>query len=374
MSKDIQENDFSILIVDDVTKNIQLLGKILDHQGYRVIAVTKGDQVLKTAKKHSPDLILLDIMMPEKSGFEVCEELKADEQLSEIPVIFLTARSDEEDILKGFKQGGADYITKPFNSEELLARVATHLDLKRARDQIIRQREELFQQSQTRDKLYSIIAHDLRGALFGITGLAEIVAEDLEKQSVDDDIKDSITLMLYSAASAGLILENLLAWTRLQTSNLKVNPEKFSLSKKIEESTHLYQVQANKKGVKISITPESKNEMIFADKHMISTVLRNLISNAIKFSNNDDQITIKTMSTANGVQITVKDEGVGMEEAVQKNIFNPENRPKKTGTDHESGTGLGLLLCKEFIEAHKGEIWIKSESGNGSEFSFLIPQ
>ncbi len=141
MQDDMPEQDFVILIVDDIAKNIQLLGKILDNQGYGVVAVTQGDQVLKAARKHDPDLILLDIMMPEKSGFEVCEELKADEDLAEIPVIFLTARSDEEDIIKGLNLGGADYVTKPFNSGELLARIETHLSLKNARDRIIRQRK-----------------------------------------------------------------------------------------------------------------------------------------------------------------------------------------------------------------------------------------
>lgn len=375
MKEDIQESNFLILIVDDIAKNLQLLGKILDNRGYRVLAATDGDQAIKAAKKHLPDLILLDIMMPGLSGYDVCRELKADEELSEIPVIFLTARSDEEDVIKGFDLGGSDYVTKPFNSGELLARIQTHLSLKKARDQIIRQQEKLRQITNTKDKLYSIIAHDLKGALAGISGMADIVDEELEAETVNDEIKNYINLIYNSSTSANLILENLLSWTKMQGGELEMNPEKFSLLEEIEVIIHLYQTLANKKGIEISVQSEGETDTIFADKQMISTVIRNLISNAIKFSNEGDRITIQVeeSDTGNGVKLSVKDQGIGMPEEIQQNIFNPDERPKRKGTDNEGGTGLGLVMCKEFIEAHNGELFVKSEVDEGSEFTFILP-
>ncbi|WP_445664162.1 hybrid sensor histidine kinase/response regulator [Fodinibius sp. AD559] len=367
-----KNGDSLILIVDDVPKNIQLLGKILDNKGYQVVAVTKGDQVVRAAKKHMPDLILLDIMMPEKSGYEVCQELKADNKLEEIPVIFLTARSEEEDIIKGLNLGGADYVTKPFNSGELLARIDTHLSLKKARDQIVQQQQELQQLSETKDKLYSIIAHDLKGALFGISGIADILQEDIARHEVDKDIKENISLIYQSSHAANQILENLLMWTRMQTDLLDLDSTKFSLSECIEESIGLYEVKARKKQVDIEF--ESENTMIEADRQMISTVFRNLISNAIKFSDSEGRIFIQVDSTDDIRSVTVRDEGMGMPEEVRQNIFNPEKRPKREGTDNEKGTGLGLLLCKEFVKMHNGELTVESEPGKGSEFRVTIPK
>ncbi len=376
MKKDIQANNFLILIVDDIAKNIQLLGKILDNRGYHVLAATDGEQALKAAKKHSPDLILLDIMMPGLSGFDVCRQLKADDELSEIPVIFLTARSDEEDVIKGFELGGSDYVTKPFNSGELLARINTHLSLKRARDQIIQQKQKLQKVTKTKDKLYSIIAHDLKGALAGISGLADIVDEELEKKTGNyGEIKKYINLISNSSTSANLILENLLSWTKMQGGELEINQEKFSLLEEIEIIVHLYQTLANKKGIEISVKSNGKADTIFADKQMVSTVIRNLISNAIKFSNDGDRIIIQVeeSDTDNGVMLSVKDQGIGMPVEIQQNIFNPDERPKRKGTDNEGGTGLGLVMCKEFIEAHNGEFFVKSEVDEGSEFTFILP-
>lgn len=366
--------DFLILIVDDVPKNIQLLGKTLDDKGYQVAAVTKGDQVVRTAKKHTPDLILLDIMMPEKSGFEVCKELKADDELSEIPVIFLTARSEEEDIIKGLNLGGADYVTKPFNSGELLARIDTHLTLKKARDRILQQQEELQRLSETKDKLYSIIAHDLKGALFGITGIAEILRSDLEQLEVEEEIMDNIALIYQSAHSANQILENLLMWIRMQTDLLDLDYTEFRTSDCINECIKLYKVQARDKGLQFEFNNNVEDAVLFADRQMISTVFRNLISNAIKFSDTGNRIFIDVHAGNDVREITVRDQGIGMPEEIQENIFNPGNRPERDGTKNEKGTGLGLLLCKEFVKMHDGDISVKSESGKGSEFKVILPK
>ncbi len=372
MEESDQQNtkDDLVLIVDDVPKNIQLLGKILDNNGYRVVAVTKGEQVRSTAEKHRPDLILLDIMMPDKTGYEVCEELKEDEELSDIPVIFLSARSEEEDIVKGLNLGGADYVTKPFRSGELLARIQTHLSLKEARDEIVRQQKEVQELTGTKDKLYSIIAHDLKNALFGISGLAEILHSDLDEKVVNEEIREKIGLINQSSQTATQILENLLAWTRLQSDALNLSPTEFSLSECIEECIGLYKTQASNREVQIDF--DAKNTTLYADKEMISTVFRNLLSNAIKFSDAGDEISIIVEAHDKTVEVSVADEGSGMKEEVRKNIFNPAERPK--GDSEKQGTGLGLLLCKEFVEIHEGDITVESRPGEGSNFKVRLPK
>ncbi len=372
MKLDIQEKDFLILIVDDIAKNIQLLGKVLDNQGYGVVAVTQSGRVVPAARKHEPDLILLDIMMPGKSGYEVCEELKADQELSDIPIIFLTARSEEEDVIKGLNIGGSDYVTKPFNSGELLARIKTHLSLKKARDHVIEQQQELQQLTKTKEKLYSIIAHDLKGALFGISGLAEVLQSDLDEQNVDKQLTEHIDLIHQSAHSANQILENLLSWTRMQGGEMELDPTEFSLSSCIEDCIDLYQIQAKKKQVDLLF--EAEDAMLYGDQQMISTIFRNLISNAIKFSENGDRIFIEIDSNSEERKVMVKDEGLGMPEKVRQNIFNPQDRPKREGTEREKGTGLGLLLCKEFVEMHNGNISVESEPGEGTQFEVILPK
>lgn len=366
-------SDHLILMVDDVLQNLQLLGKILDNNGYRVAAVSQGEHVLNTARKHWPDLILLDIMMPGKSGYEVCEELKADEELADIPVIFLTARSEEEDIIKGFNFGGSDYVTKPFNSGELLARIQTHISLKEARDRIAAQQQELQQLLHTRDRLYSIIAHDLRGALAGINGITDILQQEIEEKEQGKELKEYIRLISDSANTGNQILENLLSWTRLQTDELQVDPQEFTLSEVIDESVSLYRSRANNKNVEIAVE-STEPGMITADKQMISTVIRNLVSNAIKFSESGDRVSISLTDEDKQVKIRVQDQGTGMKNSVLKKLFNPEDRPKTTGTAKEQGTGLGLMLCKEYIEAHEGDIHAESTPGEGSVFHLSLPR
>lgn len=149
-----------ILIADDVPRNLQLLGNLLTKEGYKIAAVTKGEQVVPSVEKFDPDLILLDVMMPDKNGFEVCKELQARPEYADIPIIFLTGKAEQEDVIEGLKIGGSDYITKPFNSQELLIRVKTHVELKQSKDRISLQNEQLERVNATKDTLYSVIGHD----------------------------------------------------------------------------------------------------------------------------------------------------------------------------------------------------------------------
>src|SRR5437773_7952410 len=168
----------SVLIVDDITKNLQVVGTILRQAGYAVTPATSGAEALEGVREQLPDLILLDLMMPEMDGLEVCRRLKADSTTRQIPVIFLTASNEMEHLVKGFEVGAVDYVTKPFNAPELLARVRTHLELKQARDLIVRNGLELRRLNEEKNEFMGIAAHDLRSPLNAVKGYSEMVLED----------------------------------------------------------------------------------------------------------------------------------------------------------------------------------------------------
>ena len=202
------KNRQKVLIVDDVTKNIQLVANFLKQAGYDINFAISGKTAIKHIKKARFDLILLDIMMPEMDGFEVCKKLKSEDETKDIPVIFLTAKTDIDSITQAFKAGGVDYITKPFNKAELLARVKTHLELQH-------QKRNLKELNATKDKFFSIIAHDLKSPLNHLLGLSEILQKELESAGSDEIIKIA-NLINKSAKSGRLLLENLLEWSRSQ--------------------------------------------------------------------------------------------------------------------------------------------------------------
>lgn len=353
-----------VLIVDDVTKNIQLVANFLKQAGYEINFALSGKKALKHVEKESFDLILLDIMMPEMDGFEVCKLLKSNPETSEIPVIFLTAKTDIDSITKAFQIGGIDYITKPFNKSELLARVKTHLDMQQ-------QKRNLKELNATKDKFFSIIAHDLRSPLNQLLGLSEILQREIESEHGNDVIKLA-NLINESAKSGRLLLENLLEWSRSQTGSINFNPEELNLAKITEEVIVLNENNARQKDIVIK-SKIGENEKAFADGNMVKTILRNLLSNSIKFTSSGGRIDL-AVDTSNGMATySVIDNGIGIEDQDIDKLFRIDVNPKSIGRSKEKGTGLGLILCKEFVEMNAGKIWVESELEKGSVFKFSLP-
>ena len=352
------------MIVDDVAKNIQLVANFLKQSGYEINYALSGKAAIKHVRKDNFDLILLDIMMPEMDGFEVCEKLKDDEKTKDIPVIFLTAKTDIESVTKAFEIGGIDYITKPFNKSELLARVKTHLDLQL-------QKKNLSELNATKDKFFSIIAHDLRSPLNQLIGLSEILQNMIKSDQSEDAIR-MVNIINESAKSGRMLLENLLEWSRSQTGSINFNPESLDLSVVTQEIVELVAQNAMQKEISI-VSKVKSGTHAFADSNMVKTILRNLISNSIKFTFNGGKILLGAKILKDKVTYSVTDNGIGIGEDDIKKLFRMDVNPKTIGQSKEKGTGLGLILCKEFVEINGGEIWVKSEFGKGSSFLFTLP-
>lgn len=354
----------SILIVDDVPKNIQLVAKFLTEENYNLFFAQSGEAALKQIQICEFDLILLDIMMPEIDGFEVCSIIKNNESTQDIPVIFLTAKSDEDTIAKGFSLGGVDYITKPFNPVELVARVKTHLQL--------RQREkELQNLNVTKDTLLSIISHDLKTPFFNIIGLGELLLNDFD--SYDDKMKkELITNMVDSSRASHNLLDNLLNWTRIQTGKIIYDPVNANVKTIISEVIDFVSSQARNKEVNCSFKA-SEEITVFADNNMLQTIIRNLVTNAIKYTPRGGSVKVRATTKQDNAIIEVIDTGIGMSSEQLNELFVTKEMKSTPGTENEPGTGFGLILTKEFVEMNQGSIEVESAIGKGTIFRFNLP-
>jgi CheY-like chemotaxis protein len=240
----MEENKSIILVVDDTEQNLSVLGNVLMETGYEVIPASSGKEALESISEMPPDLILLDIMMPEMDGYEVCKILKADEKTREIPIIFLTAKIETEDIVKAFNMGAVDYVTKPFRKEELLARVKTHLELQRS----LKAEQDLVKM---KDKLFSIIGHDLKGPIGTFMMMLETVTDDANQYTVET-IMDYLNKMKTVAKSTYQLLDNLLSWARSQRKLVEYNPSDLFLNNIVGQCFKVLGETANKKSITLT--------------------------------------------------------------------------------------------------------------------------
>ncbi|MCF8266967.1 MAG: hybrid sensor histidine kinase/response regulator [Ignavibacteriales bacterium] len=372
MADDSQFSQSSVLIIDDTPANLAMLFNYLTKRNYKVLVADSGQSGIELAREFRPDVILLDIVMPEMDGFEVCTVLKNDSALSEIPVIFLSALTATAEKIKGFEVGGVDYITKPFQYAELLARVNTQLLIRQQQSKLRELNLNLLQSNNRKDKLFSIISHDIRSPLSAIHGYADLIVEDINKIDQESLLKFSTNILNISKELVEL-MDNLLAWSRLQLGKIEFAPSKLDFCAVTDKVIKLLEQNATLKKINLS-TEYASTCHINADANMLHTVLRNLVSNAIKFTPVGGTVKILTTSDEENFVVSVIDSGIGIEPAKLKKLFVEKERDTSPGTQNEKGTGLGLILCKEFVEQHGGEISVNSAPGYGSTFSFTIPR
>jgi signal transduction histidine kinase len=352
-----------VLIVDDIPENIQVLGTILDEDGYEISVAMDGAQALESVNEDRPDIILLDVNMPVMDGHETCIRLKQDPETQEIPVIFLTAKTEEDDIVDGFDIGAVDYVTKPFNSKELKRRIKTHLELYFAK-------QELQYTISSKNKLFSIIAHDMRTPFNALIGFSNVLLLD---QDISEEDKSNFVQIINTASKKGLnLLENLLMWARSQTGRIEFDPESINLFNSLDEQFKLMKYSAKHKSIQlINLVPGDVDVM--ADEESLKTLFRNLISNAIKFTHKNGSVTVQAhRKDDEWVEIIVSDTGIGMTQELLKNLFVDGEKTSRPGTERESGTGLGLLLVKEFVEKNGGTITAESVVDEGTTFKVCL--
>ena len=372
MNMEINPSEYKIPIVDDVMSNVLLLKVLLTNEKFAIATASNGRQALEQVEKENPDLVLLDVMMPDMSGFEVAQHLKSNPQTAEIPIIFLTALNSTADIVKGFQVGANDFISKPFNKEELIIHVTHQISLVAAKRLILSKTEELQRTIAGRDKLYSVIAHDLRSPMGSIKMVLNMLILNLPFEKIGAEMYELLTMANQTTEDVFSLLDNLLKWTKSQIGKLNVVYQDVDLVEVTDGVIEIFSMVASLKKIRIrEMKPERM--MVNADIDMLKTVVRNLLSNAIKFSKENSEILVK-MEEVNGMAVvSVQDHGCGISEEGQKKLLHADTHFSTFGTNNEEGSGLGLLLCKDFVVKNGGKLWFTSKEGEGSIFSFSIP-
>jgi two-component system sensor histidine kinase/response regulator len=378
-----------ILIVDDVPLNLQMLGGLLQSKGYEVAPASSGAIALEMAQTQTPDLILLDIQMPEMDGFKVCKLLKENPVTKDIPVIFLTAFVETEDIVRGFELGAVDYISKPFNSSELIARVNTHLSLKQATDIINNKNKELTLANENleelntelknantmKNRMLSMVAHDLKNPLGGVQGLVSFLLSD-DRLTKYSDIIESLELMQISSTSMLDLVKEILDSAALEIGRIQLNKDVVSIEDLVKAAVWQNKPNADTKHQELRLTSLDTADNYFmtqADSKRLSQVFDNLISNAIKYSPFSKLINVTIESFEKYLLVSVADQGPGLTDDDKEKMFGYFQRLSAQPTGGESSNGIGLSIVKQIVELHEGKVWVESEFGHGATFYVKLP-
>jgi two-component system sensor histidine kinase/response regulator len=367
----INRSDYKILIVDDVMSNVLLLKILLTNEKFQVCTANCGKACIEQARKEHPDLVLLDVMMPDISGFDTAVIMKKDPELKEIPIIFLTALNTPADLVKGFQVGANDFLTKPFNKEELVMRVMQQISLVAAKRIIEKQNAELRATLSNRDKMYSVIAHDLRSPMASIRMVLNLVVQSATPESVGPELYSLLDQANRESEEVHDLLDNLLKWTKSQTGRLNVVTQDLDLNDIIPGVVDIFEMIAATKNIKLDLQHTGGPLVVRADNDMLKTVVRNFMSNAVKFSPEGSTIEIIMSSDGDFAKVSVRDHGVGISADRLGSIFHKGETTY--GTGGEEGSGLGLQLCQDFARKNGGDCMVESTEGQGSTFSVTIP-
>jgi len=409
LQTEISKNDHLILIVDDLPKNLQVLGNILSNAGYRIAVATNGEQALRILDKKMPDLILLDVMMPGMDGFEVCRKIRSDKRFDNLPVLFVSAKSDTESKVQGFEIGAADYITKPFQAAEVLARVKTHLKLKKAVQTITEYNLQLesMLEERTRELIKSErlaafslfsqgIVHNLKNPLTSISGGAQIILlgkEQFEeslpspKDAATQKYLDTVTRhseLIRRAVDKMLTMINSLMAKSQSDKNNNIMCVDINESLRLEISflnADLRFKNQTQKTINLSDTALWA-EVVPSE---LSQIFQNLIQNALDAMHGQEDATIEICSgeNENEVWFAIKDNGPGIPEDIKARIYDPFfttkgkvslNGENGANNGKPTGTGLGLHICSQMVNSYKGRIQLQSQAGKGTSFTVSFPK
>ncbi|MFA5191704.1 MAG: hybrid sensor histidine kinase/response regulator [Verrucomicrobiia bacterium] len=365
----------SILVVDDTPENLQLLNGMLKSHGYKARPVPSGEMALRAAKSDPPDIILLDINMPEMNGYEVCRHLKSDPALAAIPVIFISALNETMDKVKAFGLGGVDYVTKPFQFEEIHARVETHLKLRQLQKELERQNRQLkesydrLRELETlRDNLVHLVVHDLRSPLALMAGYVDLIKVKIAAKLNASEVGYIDVIGKHTAKLLDMVT-TLLDVSRMEAGEMPLNRQACDLAAVAREVTDSHSVLVGRR--QLSIESQSGPLSVHADKDILQRIIGNLIGNAIKFTPDGGQIRLTISRKDSMARVAVTDTGPGVPAEYHARIFEKFGQVDKEARRHS--TGLGLTFCKLAVEAHGGSIGIESEVGKGSTFWFALP-
>jgi signal transduction histidine kinase len=371
--------DATILLVDDNAANLQVLRESLAGLGGRILVAKSGPAALAIVERAVPDLVLLDIMMPEMDGFEVCRRLKQDERFASIPVLFLSALSDTADKVRAFAAGGVDYVTKPFQVEEVRARVATHLGLRRLQGQLEAANRELTagyerlrELEALRDDLVNMVVHDLRNPLTAIALFATLL-EESEGERLTEKGRGNLGRIAKSADVLIEMISSMLDVSKMESGQMTIARAPCDLAAIAREV--VARLEGLALGRELTIEGPAQPAPLEGDEQLLSRLLQNLVGNALKFAPPDGGwVRVGLEPGERSVRCTVRDNGPGIPREHQQRVFDKFWQAEARQRGHKYSSGLGLTFCKMVVEAHGGSIGVESEVGAGSCFWFELPR
>ncbi len=377
-----------ILAVDDKQENLYVLIKILDKQGYDVFPAISGVKALSAVRSNKPDLILLDILMPDMNGYEVCKHLKADEQTRDIPIIFISALSETVDKVKAFSIGGVDYISKPFEVKEVLARIETHLSLQRLQKSIEEKNELLEQEilarkraeeaaqmaNQAKSAFLANMSHELRTPLNAILGFAELMSRS---QRLDSENKENLAIISRSGKHLLTLINQVLDFSKIEAGRTTINESKFDLYALLNDLEDMFSLKANDKDLQLIFDHHlNLPQYIIADEVKLRQILINLLNNALKFTQKGG-VTVRVREKPIFdkkvlFHFKIEDTGPGIPPDELTMLFEAFVQTS-TGRETGEGTGLGLAISHQFVQLMGGELTVSSQFGQGTTFEFSLP-
>ena len=381
----IENKNIKILIVDDQQQNIQVLGSLLREENYIIGVAMNGQQALEVLQSANDyDLVLLDINMPIMDGLQACQEMRKIDSLKDIPVIFLTALAENDNIVKGFEVGGQDYVTKPFQSKELLARVRTQIELKRSRD-LLKQlnktlevkvaertnelhiaNEKLLHLDNAKSEFLNIISHEIRTPLNGIMGVLSVMNE----YELPDEVMNMLDLLEVSShrlQEFSIKVLEISYFNTLGDAYLKVN--KSDVNKILRDCVSQYKERAAQKGMIIETNFETEDAVCTLDESFIYTCINHIIDNAVKFGNRESKILISEKSDVNEFKISIENQGPHLPESFDFSNIQPFNTQNHVNLN----PALSLYLCKQIVLAHNGSLMLENTK-NGVQVKIFIPK
>ena len=370
--------DFLILVVDDAQSNVVLLSHILEKEGFRVEKCYDGDEALEKIKQNTPDLILLDIMMPNMSGIEVGEELRRSEY-ENVPIIFLSSSNDSVDKVQAFESGGVDFLNKPFDKDELLIRVRNHLMLKILREEseqqlkTLKEREyELSEANQKKYKLMRMLSHDIKNPISGIMGLVSILLEDDTLEAAEKT--EMLELIKISSDKLLSLVKDLLDREVIENQFDSIELKNENIVNVVQQVVKTNSSKAALKKIKLLFEPQESEVILKIDKEKIQNIFNTSLSNAIKFSTSKSEVKVTIERSENAfVLIKVIDEGIGIPNAMLPNFVVSSQREEQANSLGVLGVGLGLEEVRAYVEAHNGKIWVNSIDNEGTTFYIELP-
>lgn len=368
MNQDSSQAQPEILVVDDKPDNVRLLSAILSQHGYDVRKALSSTRVVASVKEDAPDLILLDIKMPEMDGYQVCDILKRDLETREIPIIFISALDDALDKVRAFSVGGADYITKPFQEAEVLARIEHHLRIRALQRQLQVQNQELSRSNRELEQFAQLVSHDLQQPLQTIMGYAQIL-ELQAADCLDQSSQECLDKIIEAGDRMQRLIRDVLSYALIGQANSKP----VLIDGNVILGKALKNLEFMLKESQAHLSYPSFPHM-FGNETQLVLLFQNLISNAVKFVRPgiSPHVTITATQTDDAYcQFEVRDNGIGIPSDKFNQLFKSFHRLHSNSA--YPGTGIGLATCKKIVENHGGQIWVESEPNVGTAFFFELP-